>query len=163
MVSRDGPPLEYGPPPPGLRSGLSKKEKKDTRRKNRHAEPNPTTSHAQDALQYPKASPESSVQRTHSSFHEHDSGAPRLLDTSNSRGEVGPSSNSAPPLETPITPPSALLPTQNQHKHVIGVTNINSTVPSTPWPLPQGEPQTLAMSSYTCKSSIASYHLQFGC
>ena len=166
---RSGPPLEYGPPPPGLRSGLSKKEKEDAHRENRlknsaNAYRNPTTRYAPEVMQYPKATPEDSVQRTHSSFHEHDSSTPRLLDTGDSRLEEGSSLNSAPPLdrrETPITPPSAFLPTQNQRKPVIGVTNINSTVPSTPWPLPLGGPQTLATSSYTCKSSIVSHHLQF--
>jgi hypothetical protein len=165
---RFGPPLEYGPPPPGLRSGLSKKkEKEDAHRENRlkdsaNAYRNPTTRYAPEVMQYPKATPEGSVQRTHSSFHEHDSSAPRLLDTGDSRLEEGSFLNSAPPSdrrETPITPPSALLPTQNQRKPVIGVTNINSTVPSTPWPLPQGGPQTLATSSYTCKSSIVSMSL----
>jgi hypothetical protein len=172
---RLGPPLEYGPPPPGLRSGLSKKEKKDARRENRlkdSANPyrNPTTSYTPYAMQYPTASPESSVQRMHSSFHnhEHDSSAPRLPDTGDSRGEEGPSLNSAPPLdgwEAPIAP-SVLPPTQNQPKHVIGVrsvNNLNLTVASTnPLPLPPshpGEPQILATSSNTCNSSIVSHHL----
>jgi hypothetical protein len=85
-----------GPPPPGLRREFLKKEKevaqgretkdKDKRHKNRlkdsaNTEPNPTTSYAPAVMQYPKASSESSVQRTHSSFrdHEHDSSAPRRL------------------------------------------------------------------------------------
>ena len=173
--TRFGPPLEYGPPPPGLRSGLSKKEKEVAHRKNRlkdsaNAYRNPTTRYAPEVMQYPEATPEGPVQRTHSSFHEHDDSiAPRLLDTGDSRLEEGPSLNSAPPLdrrETPITrftPPSVFLPTQNQRKPVIGATNINSTVPSTPWPLPQGGAQTLATSSYTCKSYIVSHHLQFDC
>jgi hypothetical protein len=159
-TTRFGLPLEYGPPPPGLRSGLSKKkEKEDTHRENRlknstNAYRDPTTRYAPEVMQYPKAIPEDSVRRTHSSFHEHDSSAPRLLDTGDSRSEEGPSLNSVPPLdrrETPITPPSALLSTQNQRKPVIGVTNI----------MPQGGPQTLATSSNTCKSSIVSHYLQF--
>jgi hypothetical protein len=176
---RRGRPLEDGLPPPGLRSELSKKEKEGAqgretkekeveRRRNRlkdsaDTEPNPTTSYAPDVMQ-PKASPESSVQRTHSSFHDHerDSSAPRLPDTSDSRGKVGPSSDSAPPLdrrETPITPSSASISTQNQPKHVVGVRSINdgnSTISSTiPLPRPPslpGDSQSLATSSD--KSSI---------
>jgi hypothetical protein len=159
---RVGPPLEHGPPPPGLRSGLSKKKKEDARpSENRltNVEPKPTTSYAPDVTQYPKASPDSFVQRMYSSFrsHKHDSSAPRLPDMGDSRGEEGPSSNSAQPLderETPTTPPSALLRTQNQRKHVVGVKNINSTVPSTPLPLPAGDPQTHATSSNTSPAML---------
>ena len=168
-MCRDGLPLEYGPPPPGLRSGPSKNEKEYARRKNAlkanaNAYRNSTTNYASGVMQYPKTSRESFVKRMSYRNRKHDSSAPRLPGTGDSRGEEGPSSNSAPPLdrrETPITPPSASLPTQNQRKHVIGVTtrNINSTVPNASWPLPQGDPQTRTTSSYTCKSSIVSHHL----
>jgi hypothetical protein len=168
---RIGPPLEHGPPPPGLRSGLSKKDIEDARpNENRltNVEPKPTTSYAPDVTQYPKASPDSFVQRVYSSFrsHKHDSSAPRLPDMGDFRGDEGPSSNSAQPSdgrETPTTPPSALLPTQNQRKHVIGVQNVNLTVPSSPWPLPAGDPETHATPSNTCKLSIVSYHLWVDC
>ena len=151
---RVGPPLEDGPPPPGLRRGLLKKEKEDARRESRlklsaNAEPNPTTSYTPNIIQYLKAFLKSSVQRTYSSFRsrEYDSGAPHLPDTSDSRGKVGPSSNSTPPLgrrETPTTHSSESLLTQNQPKHVIGVHSVNSIVPSTnPWPLaPRSSGQT---------------------
>ena len=143
-----------GPPPPGLRRGLLKKEKEDARRESRlklsvKPEPNPTTSYTPNIIQYLKASLKSSVQWTYSSFRsrEYDSGAPHLPDTSDSRGKVGPSSNSTPPLgrrEPPTTHSSESLLTQNQPKHVIGVHSVNSIVPSTnPWPLaPRSSGQT---------------------
>ncbi|KAF8476365.1 hypothetical protein DFH94DRAFT_109557 [Russula ochroleuca] len=135
--SRTGRPLTDGPPPPGLRRGLSKREKEDTQdretkkkdkgHKNRlkdsvNAEP-PTTTYAPEVMHYPKIAPESSVQRTHSSFrdHKHDSSAARLPVTSDSQGKVGPPSNSVPALdrrETPITP-SASVSTQNQPRHAV--------------------------------------------
>ena len=167
-VVRLGPPLEYGPPPPGLRSGLSKKKKEDARRESYlkdSANPycNPTSRYAPEVMQYPKAPPEGSIQRTRTSFrnHEHDFSSPRYPDTGDSRGE--PLLNLEPELPlyergTPITP-SALLPTQNQSKDVIGVRSVNngnSTVLSTnPLPLHlslPGDSQALATSSNTCKS-----------
>jgi hypothetical protein len=112
---RIGRPIEDGLPPPGLRRELSNKgkegargrETKQKQDKNRlkdsarpDAEPKPTISSVLDVMEYQKSSPESFVQRTHSSFcdHEHDSNALRLPDVSDSRGKVGPFSSSAPPL-----------------------------------------------------------------
>jgi hypothetical protein len=107
-----------------------------------NAEPNSTTGYAADVLHYIKASP----------------------DMSDSRGEVGQSSNSTLSLdrgESRITP-SASVPTQNHPGGVIGlrsINNTNSTVSSTdPCPRPQslpGDSQALAtVTSSTCKSSI---------
>jgi hypothetical protein len=111
-----------------------------------NAEPNSTTGYAADVLHYIKASP----------------------DMSDSRGEVGQSSNSTLSLdrgESRITPSSASVPTQNQPEGVIGlrpINNTNSTVSSTnPCPRPQslpGDSQALAtVTSSTCKSSIVSH------
>ncbi|KAF8476350.1 hypothetical protein DFH94DRAFT_694995 [Russula ochroleuca] len=105
-LGRVGPPLEGGPPPPGLRRGLLKKEKVDARRGNRlklsaNAEPNSTTSYTPNAIQYLKASLKGFVQRTYTSLRsrEYDSSAPHFPDSSNPRGKAVLSSNSAPPFE----------------------------------------------------------------
>ena len=93
-------------PPPGLQKEFLKKDKQgvqgqetkdeDKRQKDRlkgpaNTEPNPTTSCAPEVMQYPKVSPERSVQQTHLSFRdqEHDYSAPRLPDMSDSQGEMG--------------------------------------------------------------------------
>ena len=108
-----------------------------------NAEPNSVTGYAVNVMQYLKALP----------------------DTSDSRGKMGRSSNSAPSLESRTTPPS----TQNRPRDVIRVCSVddgNSTVFSrtNPWAQHQsllGDSQALATvtSSNTCKSSIVSHRL----
>ena len=111
-----------------------------------NAEPNSATDFAANVIQYLKALP----------------------DTSESRGRMGRSSNSALSLESPVTPPCGLVPTQNQPKDVIRVRSINdgnSTVTRTNlWPRHQsllGDLQALATVTYsnTCRLSIASHRL----
>jgi hypothetical protein len=85
------------------------------------------------------------------------------------RAKMGRSSNSALSLECPTTPPSGLVPTQNQPRDVIRVRSINNgnliVFSSTNcWPRHQslrGDSQALATvtPSNTCKSSIVSHRL----
>ena len=160
-ASRVSRPLEDGPPPPRLRTQLSRKEKEVSSRKGRlrdsaNAESNPMTTSTSSVLQYPEAPPKSSAQPTYYYTHEHDLTMPLLSDTNNSGGGVGWSSKSAPPLgktETPITPSAALIPTQYQ-SDVIRACPINSrnlTVsisnPCSQPPRLPGDSQALAISS----------------
>lgn len=95
-----------GVPTPGLQKEFLKRDKQgaqgqetkdeDKRQEDRlkdptNTEPNPTTSCAPEVMQYPKVSPERSVQQTHLSFRdqEHDYSAPRPPDMSDSQGEMG--------------------------------------------------------------------------
>jgi hypothetical protein len=129
-LTRALPPLEDGPPPPGLRGGRRKKhtkkaqcpemkEKEDTRRhrcrENRpkdsaNAEFDPTTGYALDVIPYVKSLPESSIQRKFPFFRrpKNASSTPRHLpDTRDSQGKVGRSPSSASPLnrrDPPIYP-----------------------------------------------------------
>lgn len=148
--------LKDGPPPPGLRIPLPTKGfPKDSA----NAEPNPMPRSTSSVLQYPNApptAPKSFVQPTYYRTHEHDPTTPLLSDTNNSGGRVGRSSKSAPPLgntETPITPSTALIPTQYQSDVtkvcLINSRNLNVSI-SNPCSQPPGLPgdsKTLAISS----------------
>ena len=183
---RAGKRLEDGPPPPGTLLGRISKRKKEeaqgretkktykrpkTRLKDSaNAEPNPITSYTPDNKQYVKRllkTPiESFVQHMYFSYrrHEYDSSASYLPDTNDSRGKVGLSSDSAPPLERggTLTTPSASVSTQNRPKHVVGVPSINNDT-STTNPLLQ--PPSLLSDSQTLagKSSVVSHHVQTDC
>jgi len=100
----------------------------DPRRK---AEPTPPSSYTRHDKRYPQALPESSIERTHSSFsRESDSGSLSLPDASKSRGKVGRPSDSAPPLArtgSSITPPPTSFTAQSQPKHIARVSSTKSS------------------------------------
>jgi hypothetical protein len=107
------------------RKGAAAPEEYETRSdgaKRRKAEPNPPTSYT-----HKQTPTESAIERTYSSNPGRggDSSAARSLEMGKSRGKVGQSSDSAPPLgrkESHYTPPSA--PTQIQSKHSNKVSSV---------------------------------------
>jgi hypothetical protein len=114
----------------------------------------PITGYVTDVTQYQKAPTEGSIQRADSSYrgHGYDSSASHLPDTGNSRKKFGQSLNTAPTLdgrEAPITPPTALVSTQNQPKHLINETSISHTKTTTSSANDWSQPPSLSGDSRT--------------